>query len=94
MKGNNTMVEIITTERKDFEHYSKVRAVARDENKDWLSFASVTFSRSSFGSEMIKTMYTGGVNTFVEHRRGGNVRKIFEYMKVQDEREPEYVSEN
>ena len=72
------MVEIIMTERKDFENYSKVRTVAKDEKGDWLSFASSTFTLSSFGSEMIKTVLTGGVNTFVENRRGGNVRKIFD----------------
>ena len=74
------MVKIFMTERKDFEHFSKVRTVAQDENGDWLSFASSTFSLSSFGSEMIKTVYTGGVNTFVENRRGGNVRKIFDHI--------------
>ena len=74
------MAEIVITDRNDFEHFSKIRTIARDENGECLSCAWSTYTRSSFGNEMLNTVCTGGVSTPVENRRGGNVRRIFDYI--------------
>ena len=57
-----------------------LRVAAKDVDGTVLSKGKFTLTHSSYGETNIKTLLAGGIATPVEYRRGGNVRKIFDYM--------------
>ncbi len=51
------------------------------ESGEMISKGSFTYRNTRFGNKWVKTMTAGGIYTPVHLRRGGNVRKTFEYMQ-------------
>ena len=51
-----------------------------DENGAELSVGRFWFTEAQFGSKRVPVMLAGGIATPVEHRRNGNVRRVFELM--------------
>lgn len=74
------MSEIIELYRKDDERSSIIKVAAVNENREELSSGRFVFLDTSYSNTKIKTMLAGGIGTPVHNRRGGNVRKIFDYM--------------
>jgi len=74
------MAEIMITERNEHPGELWMRAAAVDENGTHLSTGAFRYRQTRFGKEWIPTMTAGGIATPVEHRRGGNVRKMFSHM--------------
>lgn len=73
-------MNIVIADRKGNEDLMRYGVEAQDENGKALSHGGFSFTWSKFGREFVKTVRVGGVATPVENRRGGNVRKIFDYM--------------
>ena len=73
-------MEIIIAERYGDDNWQRLVAEMHDDSGNMLSRGAFTFTPSGFGGNTVKTMMAGGVATSVENRRGGNVRKIFDYM--------------
>ena len=74
------MDNIVITERKDTEDYSSLRVAAIAEDGSVLSKGAFKYVTSSFGCGTVKTMFAGGIGTPVHFRRGGNVRRMFDFM--------------
>lgn len=62
------------------EESSCLKVGATGENGKILSTGYFTFTETSFSGGNVKSMLAGGIGTYVENRRGGNVRKMFEFM--------------
>ena len=73
------MPEIIIKSRTEHLTFSDIRAEVR-EGDITLSKGHFTLTESTFASTRIKTLLAGGIATPVHFRRGGNVRKMFEYI--------------
>ena len=61
-------------------HGTVLQVACVDEAQVAQSSGVFTLTESAFGKGTVKTMLAGGIGTPVEYRRGGNVRKMFEYM--------------
>ena len=72
------MADIVITERKDIDFYSRINMAAVDENGTALSKGVFKLVNSSYGQGTVKTLLAGGIGTPVHYRRGGNVRKMFD----------------
>jgi len=59
---------------------TKLSLIAADENGNALSKGTFQFTTSSYCDTSVKTMLAQGIETPVEHRRGGNVRTMFQFM--------------
>jgi predicted acetyltransferase len=59
---------------------SKLLVAAVNEEGLALSTGQFVLTESYYCGNPVKTMLAGGIATPVEHRRGGNVRKMFAYM--------------
>ncbi len=65
------------------EHSRVMHVFCTDETKRAQSSGIFTVTDSAYGKGTVKAMLAGGIATPVEHRRGGNVRKMFEHMHAQ-----------
>ncbi len=74
------MAEIVIRERTETAGSTVLTLAAIDACGTALSQGRMTYTQSSFGKGTVKTMLAGGVATPVHYRRGGNVRKMFEFM--------------
>ena len=74
------MAQIIIKDRVETASGAVLQLAAVEEDGTVLSNGRFTYTTSRFGREDVKTMLAGGVATPVHHRRGGNVRKMFDLM--------------
>lgn len=74
------MADIVIKERVETASGAILHLTAVEEDGTVLSNGRFTYTTSRFGKESVKTMLAGGVATPVHHRRGGNVRKMFDLM--------------
>ncbi len=74
------MAEIIITETKEQYGETIMSLAAIGENGETQTTGGARFCQTSFGKGTVPTMTLGGVGTPVHYRRGGNVRKLFEFM--------------
>jgi len=74
------MAEIIMLDRADQTDFTRMTVAAVDEAAQPLSKGTFTFLRTTYSDTTLKTMLVGGIGTPVHLRRGGNVRKMMEFM--------------
>jgi Predicted acetyltransferase involved in intracellular survival and related acetyltransferases len=74
------MSEIVITNQTEETNVTWFGVSAVDESGNTLSNGSFRLCDSRFGNGYIKAFTAGGVGTPVEHRRGGNVKKMFYEM--------------
>ncbi len=72
-----TKIEILSH---DIGKEKSVLRVGATEDGKVKSSGGFTFTETSFADTTVKTMLPGGIETPVENRRNGNVRKMFDYM--------------
>ncbi|MBQ8879510.1 MAG: GNAT family N-acetyltransferase [Clostridia bacterium] len=71
-------IKILESGKNSVSEYFRMGAV--DGEGEIYSKGNFRYRNTAFGGCMIKTMTAGGIATPVHLRRGGNVRKIFEFM--------------
>ncbi len=75
--GKQLNIEILS---KDIKEEISVLKVGATEEGKILSTGYFTFCETSFSETFVKSVLPGGIGTLVENRRGGNIRKMFDFM--------------
>ncbi len=73
------MAEIVIDNR-EMKASAQIISLLAVEDGETISTGNFTFTKTSYGQEMIDSLLVAGIYTPVEYRRGGNVRKMLSYM--------------
>ena len=76
-------INIIIQSREQQSGRELLSVAAVDQNGKALSTGVFTLIDSAFGTATVKALLAGGIATPVQNRRGGNIRKMFDFMHAQ-----------